>query len=111
MKRFHYTEVKAETVPEPAVGVKIRWLIDRETGAPNFSMRLFEMGAGGSTPRHTHPWEHEVFILSGAGVVLGDDGERPFKPGDVLFVPPGEEHQFKNTGDEVARFLCLIPLQ
>jgi len=111
MKVFPHTSVKAEVVPEPAVGVKVRWLITRETGAPNFAMRLFEMEPGGSTPRHTHPWEHEVFILSGSGSVLGEDGEKAFKPGDVVFVPPDEEHQFRNTGDSVVRFLCLIPLQ
>jgi mannose-6-phosphate isomerase-like protein (cupin superfamily) len=27
-----------------------------------------------------------------------------------VFVPPNEEHQFTNTGDEVLRFVCLIPL-
>jgi len=111
MKRFHHTEIKAEEVPEPARGVKVRWLITGETGAPNFAMRLFEMEPDGSTPRHTHPWEHEVFILSGTGAVLGEDGEEPFGPGDVVFVPPDEEHQFRNTGDEVVRFLCMIPLQ
>lgn len=56
-------------------------------------------------------WEHEAFILSGRGIVLGEDGGKPFKPGDVVFVPSDEEHQFRNTGDETVRFLCLIPLQ
>jgi mannose-6-phosphate isomerase-like protein (cupin superfamily) len=30
--------------------------------------------------------------------------------GSSIFVPPMEEHQFTNTGDEVLRFVCLIPL-
>jgi len=111
MKLFHHMSVEVEEVPEPAVGVKVRWLINRETGAPNFAMRLFEMEPGGSTPRHTHPWEHEVFVLAGSGVVLGEEEEKPFKPGDVVFVPSGEEHQFRNIGDEIVRFLCLIPLK
>jgi len=111
MKLFHYTRVEAQEVPEPGVGVKIRWLIDQDTGAENFAMRLFEMEPGGCTPHHTHPWEHEVFILSGTGVVTGEDGEKQFKPGDVVFVPSHEEHQFKNTGYENAMFLCLIPIQ
>ena len=111
MKLFHHTSVEVEEVPEPAVGVKIRWLINKEMGAPNFAMRLFEMEPGGYTPRHVHPWEHEVFILSGSGVVLGEEGEKLFRPEDVVFVPSGEEHQFRNRGDETVRFLCLIPLQ
>jgi len=46
MKLFHQTSIEAEEVPEPAVGVKIRWLINKEMGAPNFAMRLFEMEPG-----------------------------------------------------------------
>jgi len=34
-----------------------------------------------------------------------------FEAGDVVFVPPDELHQFRNTGDGELRFLCLIPLQ
>jgi quercetin dioxygenase-like cupin family protein len=111
MKRFHNTSVKVEHVPAPASGVKVRWLITEETGAPNFAMRQFTVAPGGYTPRHIHPWEHEAFILSGEGVVIGEDGEEQISPGDVVFVPQDEEHQFRNTGDEELRFLCLIPHQ
>jgi quercetin dioxygenase-like cupin family protein len=111
MKRFHYASVEAEDVPAPAKGVKVRWLITEETGAPNFAMRQFTVEPGGHTPRHTHPWEHEAYILAGKGVVLGEDGEEQVNPGDVVFVPQDEEHQFRNTGDEELTFLCLIPHQ
>ena len=111
MKIFHYTSIEAEEVPSPAEGVKVRWLITEKTGAPNFAMRHFLVEPGGSTPFHTHPWEHEAFILSGSGIVISNEGERPIKEGDVVFVPPDEEHQFRNTGEEELKFLCLIPLQ
>jgi quercetin dioxygenase-like cupin family protein len=111
MKRFHYASVEAEDVPAPAKGVKVRWLITEETGAPNFAMRQFTVEPGGHTPRHTHPWEHEAYILTGKGVILGENGEEQVHPGDVVFVPQDEEHQFRNTGDEELTFLCLIPHQ
>jgi quercetin dioxygenase-like cupin family protein len=111
MKHFDYESVKVEEVPAPAKGVKVRWLIDEKIGAPNFAMRRFTVEPGGYTPRHSHPWEHEVFILSGTGVVLGEGGEEPVKPGEVVFMPSDEEHQFRNTGDRELAFLCLIPLQ
>jgi len=67
-KAVHYTEVPAEDVKEDdASGVKIRWLISRRDGAENFAMRCFEIEPGGHTPRHSHDWEHEVFILKGGG--------------------------------------------
>ena len=111
MKRFPFTEVDEEEVPAPAEGVKVRWLITEETGAPTFAMRQFTVEAGGSTPLHTHPWEHEAYILEGSGTVRGGEDVEELKAGDVVFVPPDELHQFRNTGDGELRFLCLIPLQ
>ncbi|MFP4058200.1 MAG: cupin domain-containing protein [Candidatus Brocadiia bacterium] len=106
----HVTEVPAETVEEGAQGVKIRWLLAREDGAANFAMRHFELAPGGHTPRHTHAWEHEVFVLSGQGKVVGAHGESPLRPGSVVFVAPQDEHQFVNAGEGPLQLLCLIPL-
>jgi quercetin dioxygenase-like cupin family protein len=33
----------------------------------------------------------------------------PLQPGTVVFVAPNEVHQFRNTGAQMLRFLCLIP--
>lgn len=110
MKHVHYDQVQSEEVDVAgAEGVRVRWLISPDDGAPNFYMRRFELAAGGRTPRHTHPWEHEVYILEGRGTVLGEDGERPLRPGDVVYVPPGEEHCFLADQGEPAAFLCLVP--
>lgn len=109
MKVINYRDVPAERVEEGAKGVKIRWILTEKDGARNFVMRHFEIEPGGYTPHHNHPWEHEVFILSGRGVVVGEQGEKEFQDGDVVFVPSGETHQFKNTGDQALRLLCLIP--
>jgi quercetin dioxygenase-like cupin family protein len=105
----HYTEVQAEKVTE-AEGVSIRVVIGAKEKAPNFVMRVFDVEPGASSPRHTHDWEHEVFILAGKGKVYGGGKEVALEPGYTVFVPPMEEHQFTNTGDEVLRFVCLIPL-
>ncbi|MEM2609856.1 MAG: cupin domain-containing protein [Candidatus Bathyarchaeia archaeon] len=110
MKVFHYTEVKAEEAREEGASkLKVRWLITKEVGASNFAMRLFEMEPGGHSPLHSHPWEHEIFILEGEGTLVGPEGERKFKPGDVIFVPPNEKHQFRNDGKQTVKFLCLVP--
>ncbi len=63
-----YTDVEAEDVKmEEASGVKKRVLISEADGAPNFIMRRFTIEPGGHTPYHTHPWEHELYVLSGTG--------------------------------------------
>ena len=101
----NYHEVEADTeVP----GVALRTVISADE-APRFSMRVFDVAVGGSTPFHAHDWEHGVFVLSGRGLVRGAEGERALDTNDVVFVSPGEEHCFTNTGDEVFRFICCIP--
>jgi quercetin dioxygenase-like cupin family protein len=110
MKIFNYATVEAKKAECCPSKVQVRWLITKDMGASNFAMRLFEIEPDGSSPLHTHPWEHEVFILEGKGVVFDGAKAAPFKAGDVVFIPPEERHQFKNTGKKVLRFLCLIPL-
>lgn len=110
MKVYSSTSIPVEQV-EHGEGVQIQWLIDQKQGAPNFAMRLFEVQPGGSTPFHSHGWEHEVYILEGEGVVKESGKENPLKAGDVAFVTPDEEHQFANTGAGPLRFICVVPLQ
>lgn len=107
----HYTDVPAQDVEQGAAGVRIRWLIGEEAGAPNFAMRHFEVAPGGHTPFHSHEWEHEVFGLSGEAIVVGEEGERPFRAGDSVFVPPREKHQFRNTGPEPLTMICMVPIR
>ncbi|HEY1065286.1 MAG TPA: cupin domain-containing protein [Pirellulales bacterium] len=110
MKVNPATAVPSAPVEMPgAVGCRVRWLIGRPEGAPNFAMREFEVQPGGYTPKHSHDYEHEVYILDGAGVVLEGDAEHPVGPGSVVYVAPNEVHQFRNTGDAALKFLCLIP--
>jgi quercetin dioxygenase-like cupin family protein len=109
MQVFHYDTVKAQDAEGGATKTTIRWLITKDMGAKNFAMRLFEMEPGGHSPLHTHPWEHEVFILEGEGQLFDGAKDTPFRAGDAVFVPENEQHQFKNTGPRLLRFLCLIP--
>jgi quercetin dioxygenase-like cupin family protein len=92
-----------------AKDVTIRLLISRADGAENFAMRLFELKPGGFTPLHIHPHEHEVFVLQGRGVFVYEGRQHRFGAEYVIYVPGNKEHQFKNTGDSVLRFLCVVP--
>lgn len=94
---------------EGASGARMRMLIGPDDAAPNFHMRQFEVAPGGHTPHHRHDYEHEILVLGGSGIARSEQGDRPLKAGDVVFVPPNEKHQFQNTGDEPLSFICLIP--
>jgi quercetin dioxygenase-like cupin family protein len=110
VKVQHYEQTKQQPVEmEGASGCRVRWLVDHRDGAPNFAMRHFEVEPGGHTPKHQHPYEHEVFVLEGQGEVLEGDSPHPLKPGDVVYVQPDEPHQFRNTGQGPLMILCLVP--
>ena len=103
-------EVEAREMDmEGAAGVRMRMLIGPDDAAPTFNMRMFDVAGGGHTPRHAHDWEHEVYILAGEGAVFAGGEERPISPGQCIYIPPNEEHQFRNSGAEALRFLCLVP--
>ncbi|HYO24060.1 MAG TPA: cupin domain-containing protein [Lacipirellulaceae bacterium] len=94
---------------EGAAGCQVRWLVGEQDQAPNFAMREFELAPGGHTPKHFHPYEHEIYVLQGEGAILDGDSEHPLRPGDVVLVAPDDVHQFRNTGSGPFRMLCLIP--
>ncbi len=91
-------------------GVKKRVVIGEKEGAPNFILRVFTVAAGGYSPKHVHPWEHEVFVLRGEGKVLLGENFFEISEGHAVFVPENIEHQFLNTSEsEVLEFICVIP--
>ena len=108
MKVSKYLDAKP--VPE-LPGVVKREVINADDGAPRFCMRVFDIEPGSSTPSHSHWWEHEVFVLSGKGVVMSGDKETPIDKDSVIFVAPDEHHCFVNNSHEILRFICVIPLQ
>jgi quercetin dioxygenase-like cupin family protein len=109
-KHVHYSQVPADEFGETAPGVTIRLLIDEEgDGAPFYNMRMLEIAPGGNTPDHAHANEHENFVLEGQGEVMYEGEWHPVGPGDVIFVPPGARHQYRNAGDTTFRFLCSVP--
>jgi len=110
MKIENYKKRPAREVKiEGASGVKLRWLITDKDGATSFAMRLFEISPEGHTPLHTHDFEHGIFILRGEGFIRSTGKETQFRTGDVIFVPPNEEHQFVNKGKSSLKFICLVP--
>ena len=86
-------------------GSVMRRVITTEDGAPNFCMRVIEVEPGKTTPSHSHPWEHEVLILSGQGTVKGEQGDSRIEKDSVIFIPSGEHHCLVNNGDEPLRFV------
>lgn len=100
-----------ETKPvQELPGVIKREVACADRGASNFCMRVFDVDPGSSTPSHEHPWEHEIYVLYGRGKAVSQQGETEISKDSVVFIPPNEHHCIVNNGNEVLRFICVIPI-
>lgn len=63
---------------------------------------------GGEIGEETHAHvEQTLFFVSGAGEAVLDGAASPVGPGDVVVVPPGTRHNFRNTGGEDLRLYTV----
>ena len=94
---------------EAAKGVLKQQAISSSEGWEGWSMRIFTLKKDGFTPFHSHPWPHINYIIKGKGTLFIDGKERPVFPGDTAYIKEGEDHQFKNSGDDEFSFICIVP--
>ena len=108
MKKVNREDIPGSS-PEGTKGVEFRQLIAENLQAPNFHMRLFDVAPGGNTPKHTHEWEHEVYVVSGTGKIVLKDEDVPLAEGDAVLVEQNELHQFVNDSASPLRMICVVP--
>lgn len=105
----HIDEVEVEKV-EIGTDAYIQWLITEKEGAGNFIMRRFIIKPGGSIAKHNHPYEHEIYVISGRGIIGHEkEGEKEVRAGCFAFIEPNVTHWYRNNGDEDWIFICIIP--
>lgn len=110
MKIIQYDDVKASSYANSGIaGVTARVVIGKKDGANNFCMRVLEFAPVSQSLRHSHDWEHEMFVHAGAGEIYGDGRWNPLNSGSVVFIPGKEEHQIRNLCQEPLIIVCLIP--
>ncbi len=110
MKIINYKDIEPTRFESTDInGVAARVVIGKKQGADNFCMRIFEFTPGGYTRRHSHDWEHEMFIYSGSGEIFSSGRWNSVEAGNAVFVPGNEEHQIRNNGKELLTVVCLVP--
>lgn len=94
-----------------AINARVRHLIDERHGSGRFALREYTLTQGGHTPLDQHSYEHQVYVLTGEGILrMGTEGalmRRKLKPGDTIFIPSNAVHQFINEREEPFVFLCV----
>src|SRR3954471_13446570 len=70
-----------------------------------------DFAPGSSFPRHTHPGEEIIYVLT--GTLEYEVGGKPvtLKAGDVLFVPSGTVHAARNVGGTPAAELATYVVE
>jgi quercetin dioxygenase-like cupin family protein len=82
-------------------------LTGKETDGAFFLSEI-SVPPGGGPPPHIHRREDESFHLLEGALTIQVGGETlTASPGDVVYLPRGIAHSFKNTGDVTAKALVL----
>ena len=86
-------------------------LVSPNEGWKDHVMRVVELGKDGYSPKHSHPWQHINYVLEGKGELEIDGVVTPISVGSYAYVPENALHQFRNTGHEVFKFICIVPVE
>lgn len=80
----------------------------RDHGAAvSFFLSRFSSGRGPGL--HRHPYEETFVIQEGEATFTVDGEEILGRGGQIVVVPAGAAHRFKNSGEEVLRMVSIHP--
>jgi quercetin dioxygenase-like cupin family protein len=102
--------VAGQTVENPVTGERLVFhKTAEETGGEYTQFEAFIKPGGHLPAAHVHPGQSERFEVV-SGTLTMKVGKRTFeaKPGDVVTIEPGTPHNFRNDGDDEARFLVEV---
>ena len=104
------TDLPPNVMESPEVkAAAMKVLISPEEGWDGYVMRIIELGESGYSPKHIHDWPHINYILEGKGSLHIDGKDTAIEAGSYAYVPAGSLHQYKNEGNELFRFICIVP--
>ena len=91
-------------------GVKIAKLVGKKDGSP-VGISILKIEKGVEIPIHIHEDSIDsIYCLHGHGEIFEGSAWRPLNKGDYFFVPKGERHGVKNTGNGTLKlFICHSP--
>ncbi|MCF2141862.1 MAG: cupin domain-containing protein [Candidatus Lokiarchaeota archaeon] len=87
----------------------IQWF-RKPSESTHFMLRRFEIGPHGQIGIHSHPEEHQMFILKGPIELLNEKGEKTVvESNQFVYMPPNEPHGYNNPNEYTVELLCGIP--
>jgi quercetin dioxygenase-like cupin family protein len=90
--------------------IEVRFLLEASQTAGNQTMFEFRVPSRARVPvPHSHTaFDETLYGLDGVTTWTLDDQKVRVGPGEVLFIPRGQVHQFENLDEEDARALSVI---
>lgn len=105
----HESEIKPEPVTNARGGIGTIFgqrLVTEHPGSAIKAVGITRLPPGTSVGLHEHHGEEDFyFCLSGEGVVVDHDTEKPFTPGTLQITRSGEGQAVRNTGSKDLVFL------
>jgi mannose-6-phosphate isomerase-like protein (cupin superfamily) len=76
---------------------------------PDLSVGTYSIPAGGVDDQTPHTEDEIYVVTAGRARIVTSDGTADVAPGDVIFVPAGEEHRFVDIADDLALLVVFAP--
>lgn len=91
---------QADVAGQRVRGGVLQWLVDAQLGAQYVMAFRLTIDADDSLS-HVHAASEEVlYVVTGAGEIDVEGTAHEVAPGQAVFVPPGAEHTYQNTGTQ-----------
>jgi quercetin dioxygenase-like cupin family protein len=99
-----------QTIENPVTGERVTFrTTSADTGGELVVIDVVVEPHGAVAATHVHPSQEERFTLQAGELEMKVRKQTIVaRAGDVILVPAGTPHQFKNVGDEPAQFTCEV---
>ena len=78
---------------------------------PDLSCGTYSLPAGGTDPQSPHTEDEIYVVTSGRATLWTPAGSAEMGPGDVAFVPAGEQHRFVDIVEDFAVVVVFGPAE
>jgi mannose-6-phosphate isomerase-like protein (cupin superfamily) len=87
----------------------IHW--EEHLEVPDLSCGTYSLPAGGTDSQSPHTEDELYLVTRGMATLRTPNGTAPMRPGDVAFVPAGEEHRFVDIVEDFAVVVVFGPAE
>jgi mannose-6-phosphate isomerase-like protein (cupin superfamily) len=78
---------------------------------PDLSVGTYSIAAGGTDGQRPHTEDEIYVVTAGRARLVATSGSTDIGPGNVLYVPAGEEHRFVDVTADLAILVIFAPAE